>query len=147
MQPKDVELHDELRCQEIEAFLADRIYEFNVKSTGYADGRLLAGSVQDSTGAIIAGFNGHTWGACCEITHVWVHEQHRGQGLGSALIKAAESEAVRRGCEQVVLMTHSFQAPAFYERLGYERKFAIEGRPKGYANIVFVKQLRGKDGA
>ena len=45
-----VELHGESRCREIEAFLADRIYEFNVKATGYADGRLLAGTIQDDTG-------------------------------------------------------------------------------------------------
>jgi hypothetical protein len=27
----------------------------------------------------------------------------------------------------------------FYERMGYERKYAIEGRPKGYADIIYVK--------
>jgi GNAT superfamily N-acetyltransferase len=147
MQPNTVEFHDESRCQEIASFLADRIYEFNAKLTGYADGRLLAGSIHDDAGEIIAGINGYTWGGCCEITHLWVHERHRGQGLGSALVHAAESQAVRRGCEQVVLMTHSFQAPAFYEHLGYERKYVIEGRPKGYADIVYVKQLKGDDGA
>ena len=82
---KAVELHDESRCQEIDAFLADRIYEFNVQATGYADGRLLAATIQDDAGDIMAGINGHTWGGCCEITHVWVHEQYRGQGLGRAL--------------------------------------------------------------
>ena len=95
--------------------------------------------------SIIAGINGHTWGGCCEITHVWVHERYRGQGLGRALLHAAESEAVRRGCEQVVLLTHSFQAPRFYEHLGYDRKYEIEGRPRGYADIVYVKRLEGND--
>jgi len=47
----------------------------------------------------------------------------------------------------VVLTTHSFQAPEFYEHLGYERKYAIAGRPKGYTNIVFVKLLQGENGA
>ena len=136
-----VEFHDESRCLEIASFLADRIYEFNVKATSYADGRLVAGTIQDDAGEIIAGINGHTWGGCCVIEHVWVHERHRGQGLGKALMRAAESEAVHRGCEQVVLITHSFQAPEFYEHLGYERKYAIEGRPKGYADIIYVKRL------
>ena len=145
MRPKAVKLHDESRCREIDSFLADRIHEFNGKATGYLDGRLLAGTIQDATGEITAGINRHTWGGCCEITHVWVHERHRGQGLGKALVRAAESEAVRRGCEQVVLMTHSFQAPGFYEYLGYKRTYAIEGRPKGYADIVYVKRLKGKD--
>jgi ribosomal protein S18 acetylase RimI-like enzyme len=146
VQPNVVEFHDEPRCQEIDSFLADRIYEFNIKATGYFDGKLLAGTIQDDAGEIIAGINGYTWGGCCEIIHVWVHEQHRGQGLGTALVRSAESEAVCRDCEQVVLMTHSFQAPGFYEHLGYKRKYAIDNRPKGYTDIVYVKKLKGEDG-
>jgi ribosomal protein S18 acetylase RimI-like enzyme len=143
MQHRAVELHDESRCPEIEAFLVDRIYEFNVNATGYADGQLLAGTIRGDTGEIIAGINGHTWGGCCEITNLWVHEQYRGQGLGRALLHAAESEAVHRGCDQVVLITHSFQAPKFYEHLGYDRKFEIKDRPRGYTDIVYAKRLKG----
>ena len=146
MKFRAVELHDESRCKEIAMFLADRIYEFNVNATGYADGRLIAGTIQDDNGEIIAGINGYTWGGCCEITNLWVHERHRGEGLGRALVQAAEAEAVRRGCEQIVLMTHSFQAPKFYEHLGYDRKYDIEGRPRGHADIIYVKRLKRRDG-
>ena len=112
MHPGAVRFHDESRCREIESFLVDRIYEFNVEATGYDDGRLLAGTIHDDEGEVIAGINGHTWGGCCEIAHVWVHERHRGQGLGKALMEAAESEAERRGCEQVrIVDASSFQAP------------------------------------
>ena len=123
------------------SFLADRIYEFNATATGYVDGRLIAGCIRNDAGDIVAGFNGHTWGGCCELSHVWVDEQHRGQGLGAQLLRAAEAEAAARGCAQVVLATHTFQAPGFYERSGYERKYAIEGRPKGFADIIYVKVL------
>jgi lactoylglutathione lyase len=129
-------------CEALGTFLADRIYEFNVKATGYDDGMLLAGCVRNDAGDIIAGFNGHTWGACCELSHVWVDERYRGQGLGAALLRSAEAEAFARGCSQVVLATHSFQAPGFYERMGYDRKYAIEGRPKGYSDVIYVKVLR-----
>src|SRR4030095_8035426 len=87
----------------------------------------------------LRGFNGHTWGGCCELSNVWVDERYRGQGLRAALLRSAEAEAVARGCVQVVLATHSFQAPGFYERLGYERKYVIEGRQKGYADIIYVQ--------
>jgi GNAT superfamily N-acetyltransferase len=73
-----------------------------------------------------------------------VSEQHRGQGLGKTILLAAETEALRRGCDQMVLTTHSFQAPEFYERLGYERKYAIVGSPRNHSNIVFVKALEKK---
>jgi GNAT superfamily N-acetyltransferase len=132
---------DDAECQVLGTFLDDRIYEFNAKVTGYVDGRLLAGCVRDEAGAIIAGFNGYTWGGCCELSNVWVHEQHRGRGLGTRLLRSAETEAAARGCLRVVLATHSFQAPGFYERMGYERKCAIEGRPRGYEDVIYVKVL------
>lgn len=47
---------------------------------------------------------------------------------------------------QSVLLTHSFQAPGFYEHLGYERRYAIEGMPKGHSDIVYVKRLQGENG-
>lgn len=133
---------DDAECEKLGAFLADRIYEFNANETGYFDGKLLGGCVRNDAGEAVAGFNGHTWGGCCELSNVWVDERYRGQGLGARLLRSAEAEAVARGCVQVVLATHSFQAPGFYERLGYERKYVIEGRPKGYADIIYVKVLQ-----
>lgn len=136
-----VELCDEHECQRLDAFLVDRIYEFNSKTTGYTDGRLLGGRLRNATGEIIAAFNGHTWGGCCVVTHLWVHEAHRGLGFGRALLRAAEAEAMRRGCEQLVVSTHTFQAPAFYERLGYRRQAVVHDNPKGHANVTFVKRF------
>src|SRR5262245_11080843 len=120
-----VELCDDRACQELEAFLVDRIYEFNARATGYFDGRLVGGQLRNEAGEVIAAFNGHTWGGCCVVVHLWVHKTWRGRGLGRALMQAVEAEAVRRGCEQVVLSTHSFQAPGFYERLGYAKHAVI----------------------
>jgi GNAT superfamily N-acetyltransferase len=88
-------------------FLDDQINEFNFAATGYTDGALLASFVRDEQGAIVAGVYGWTWGGCCEIRYLWVHELRRGQGYGSRLLEAAEHEAKRRGCAQVVLDTHS----------------------------------------
>ena len=136
-----VELCGEAQCAQLEAFLIERIYAFNAQATGYFDARLLGGCVRDEAGELVGAFNGHTWGGCCVIAHVWVRSSHRRHGLGRKLLRAAEEEAMRRGCEQVVLSTHSFQAPAFYERLGYERQAVIAGQPKGHADFVYVKRL------
>jgi GNAT superfamily N-acetyltransferase len=137
-----ISLTNEPECEALGAFLADRIYEFNTKATGYFDGKLLAGCVRSISGEVIAGYNGYTWGGCCELTHVWVREDHRGRGLGAILLRSAEAEARARGCVQIVLATHDFQAPGFYERMGYDRKFVIEGRPSGHVDIIYAKTLR-----
>jgi GNAT superfamily N-acetyltransferase len=140
-------LPTEPECEALGVFLADRIYEFNTSATGYVDGRLLAGCVRNDSGEVIAGYDGYTWGGCCELTHVWVHEGHRGQGLGARLLHSAEAEARARGCVQIVLATHDFQAPGFYERMGFERKYTIEGRPRGHVDIIYAKSLRDQRGA
>lgn len=139
---RDVVLcRDDAECQALEAVLEQRIYEFNAKVTGYLDARLLAGCIRDEAGEVVAGFSGFTWGGCCELSNVWVDERHRGQGIGTRLLRRAEAEASSRGCLRIVLATHSFQAPGFYERMGYQRKCAIEGRPYGFEDIVYVKVL------
>jgi ribosomal protein S18 acetylase RimI-like enzyme len=136
-----VALLDETQCRTLETFLVDRIYEFNSHTTGYFDGRLLGGRVENKAGEVIAGVSGHTWGSSCEISNLWVDERHRGRGLGRTLLDTAEAEALGRGCAQIVVITHSFQAPDFYEHLGYERKCAIEDHPKGHSDIVLIKRL------
>lgn len=147
MPAKVVTFRNDAECEEIGTFLADRIYEFNARATGYFDGMLMAGCIRGDAGEIIAGFNGHTWGGCCELSHVWVDQRYRHQGLGTLLLRSAEAEAVARGCAQLVLATHDFQAPGFYERLGYERKYTIEGRPLRHANIIYVKILHAENDA
>lgn len=95
----------------------------------------------DASGNIVAGFAGHTWGGCCELTKLWVHGSQRGQGLGTDLVRAAEREATRRGCETIVLSTHSFQAPLFYEKRGFSKLCSIPGYPKGHEQVVYTKSL------
>lgn len=141
MRSNPVTLLDEAECQSLDSFLVERIHEFNAQATGHFDGRLLGGKILDGDGAVIAGFSGHTWGGCCVLDHVWVDEKQRGRGLGTSLLDAAEAEARQRRCSRVVLLTHSFQAPGFYEARGYERKYVIEERPAGHSDIVYVKLL------
>ncbi len=79
-----------------------------------ADGRIL--------GSIMFGYDGHRgwlWG-------VAVAPSHRRQGLGGALIRAAEAALAKRGCTKVNLQIREGNAAvaAFYERLGY----AVEPR-------------------
>jgi hypothetical protein len=127
MKPYIIEPSSEAEA-ELNSFLDERIYEFNVQSTGFRDGRPFSGVIKDESGNIIAAINGHTWGGCCHILHLWVHESKR-------------REAIRRGCTQSLVCTHSFQAPAFYERFGYVRQATIPNYPQGHMQHMYLKQF------
>ena len=121
-------------------YLEDRIYEFNSAATRIGAGEYLAFFVRERE-RIVAGICGNTWGGTCEVRQFWVEQSQRGRGLGTKLFQAAEREARRRGCTQIVLMTFSFQAPAFYERRGFEVLATIEDHPRGHRNLLMRKPL------
>jgi GNAT superfamily N-acetyltransferase len=121
-------------------YLEDRIYEFNSNVTGITDGKWLAITVREN-GRIAAGVCGNTWGGCLEIRQFWVEEAQRKQGLGTMLLGAAEQEARRRGCRQILLMTFTFQAPAFYAKRGFEIVAVVEDHPHGHKNLLLRKCL------
>jgi GNAT superfamily N-acetyltransferase len=75
------------------------------------------------------------------VKSLWVAKERRGSGLGSLLLTSAEQEAARRGCRQVLLTTHSFQAPAFYRRHGYREVVRVDDCPVGHAYILMAKAL------
>jgi ribosomal protein S18 acetylase RimI-like enzyme len=128
-------------ASEIETFLAEKVYEYNARTTGYFDGKSFSAVRRDSAGAIRAGISGYTWGGCCYISSLWVDESMRGRGMGTALVSAAEKHAASSGARRMLLATHSFQAPAFYQRLGYEQEAVIRDHPPGHANCFFAKSL------
>lgn len=122
-------------------YLEDRIYEFNSRATGISGGEWLAIFVRDERDRIVAGICGATWGGTCEVRQFWVEESRRRRGLGTKLLQAAEQEAQRRGCRQIMLMTFSFQAPGFYARNGFEVVASIEEHPRGHTNLLMRKQF------
>lgn len=125
------------------AELRQAVYEFNVGVTGYSDGASLGCLLRDERGQLMAGLDGFTWGGYGMIEWLWVRDDHRHAGLGARLVRAAEEESVARGCAVMRVNSHTFQAPDFYERLGYSRIAAVEDTPIGHGEVFFAKRLAG----
>jgi GNAT superfamily N-acetyltransferase len=64
------------------------------------------------------------------IAALVVDEQHRGRGIGRALVDELETEARQRGCGLLFLTTSERRddAHAFYEQLGFEQSGRRYGR-------------------
>lgn len=70
-----------------------------------------------------------------------VPERLRGQGVGTQLMAQAEVLAHEASCAGIWLDTFSFQAPAFYARLGYIPFGEITQYPPGASRFFLQKLL------
>jgi GNAT superfamily N-acetyltransferase len=93
------------------------------------------------TGETLGGLLGFTLWSVLFITHLILPESMRNIGLGRRLLIQAEDEAIRRGCHSAWLDTFSFQAPGFYEKLGYIVSETIEDHPSGHSRFFLKKRL------
>ena len=90
-------------------------------------------------GQVIGGAVGRTWGRCCELLELWVHQNHRGTRIGLQLVREFEAQAASRGCNVFYLTTFSFQAPDFYRRLGYQVRATVSGFSGDIAKHTMIK--------
>jgi len=82
-------------------------------------------------GRIAAGLAGETYCGWLFVKYLWVSDELRGRGVGRELMARAEARARELGCHSAWLDTFSFQAPGFYEKLGYE-EFGRLDYPPGH---------------
>lgn len=67
--------------------------------------------------------------------------ENRNKGIGRKLITEAEKEAKNRNCRFISLDTFSFQAPEFYEKLGFEKIGTETDFPKGFEKYYYRKKI------
>ncbi|MEZ0578531.1 GNAT family N-acetyltransferase [Nocardioides sp. MH1] len=84
-------------------------------------------------------------GGATEIKRMWVHQDWRGAGLGSRMLRHLEALAAERGATRVVLDTNEVlaEAIAMYERSGYRSVPRYEGSDP-HATHFFEKDLTAR---
>ena len=97
---------------------------------------------EDENGGKKAGLVGETFGNWLCIKYLFVSEELRGQGIGKKIVESAEEEAKKRGCKFSFVDTFSFQAPRFYQKLGYNEVFALTNYPYTGARYYYTKELK-----
>jgi GNAT superfamily N-acetyltransferase len=121
--------------------LEDGLTDFNAEATGILDAAWLAIFLRGDDGAALGGAYGWTWGGTCHLRYLFLPASLRGRGQGTALMRAVEEEARARGCTQMFLETHDFQAPKFYQRLGFAMVAELPNYPRGHRSLIMAKAL------
>lgn len=118
------------------------LVDYNASKIGPAVVEPLAIVLKDpESGAIIGGLWGESYYDWLFINFLIVPDDFRKRGVGSELMKKAEDIALSRGCAGIRLDTFSFQAPGFYEKLGYRIYGRLVNHPKGHERTYYCKEL------
>ncbi len=76
---------------------------------------------------------------------LWVEEKYRRQGLGRDLVLSAERLGRQKGYPASQTWTFSFQAPSFYQSIGYQIKGIYQGYCEGVIEYVLSKNFTESD--
>jgi GNAT superfamily N-acetyltransferase len=93
------------------------------------------------TGATDGGLTARIGFGWMFVELLFVPERLRGQGIGRQLMEQAEDVARQHGCVGIWLDTFTFQAPGFYEKLGYSIFGEIANYPPGSSRFFLRKHL------
>lgn len=118
-------IHARLRAYNARYMRDTGDFSFHIKEDGKTIGGIVAGGLGD----------------LLEVEFLYVDEECRGRGIGRRLLAHVEALARQRGLKRVLLNTYSFQAPAFYKKLGYTEALKLDPAFDGFTQSYFLKDL------
>ena len=124
--------------------LWDGLLRYNRKTAGPFHYSRIVLTARDPRGRVLGGLILQSYWMESYVELLWLSERARRLGLGRGLIAEAERRARRRGSVLLHLNTYSFQAPGFYEKLGFRRFGGMQGSPRGASRHFFVKNLAAR---
>jgi GNAT superfamily N-acetyltransferase len=128
--------------------LLQRLSGYGVEATG---GGLLSPNldisvaVESPTGEVVGGTSVSSRLSVMFPEVLWVADDHRGLGLGEAVVREAERQAREAGCGASQTWTFSFQAPGFYEKIGYQRIGFFDGYPGRITECILAKPFEDSE--
>ena len=96
---------------------------------------------ENEAGVIIGVITGRAYYNEVHIGDLIVDEAYRGTDIGSNLIKTVEKAYSNGKYGKISLTTFGFQAPGFYEKLGYSLEFVREDKDPKLSKYFYCKSL------
>jgi GNAT superfamily N-acetyltransferase len=97
--------------------------------------------LNDPDGKTVGGVLAEIYWGWLYIDLLWIDEELRRNGYGTSLMARIEEEARQMGATNAYLDTFSFQAPEFYENLGYHSFGELGDFPEGMRRFFMKKKL------
>lgn len=114
---------------------------YNIAQAGDPGVQSVAVLIEDDAGTAIGGLWGRIAFGWLFVELLGLPDAARGGGWGRALMERAESIAREAGCTGIWLDTYDFQAPGFYEKLGFTQFGKIADYPPGHTRFFYQKRL------
>lgn len=142
--PIEIALEEETPARDLQSVL-NGLLSYNRALEPESHYTKFAVFARDHKGGLRGGLTGALYFNALFIEYLWLDAPLRGQGVGRALMRCAEREALARGRDLVHLESMSFQAPGFYKSLGYVEYGRLEGYSDGAARVHFTRRLPSPD--
>jgi ribosomal protein S18 acetylase RimI-like enzyme len=128
----------------IARFVRSGLIKYNRTKAGKFEYSRVILSARDGSRSVVGGLVCELFWNAMYIELLWIADTARGRGHGRRLMRQAEQTARQHGRQLIYLSTYSFQAPEFYEKLGYRRFGELEGHPPGASRMFYVKRLSSR---
>lgn len=97
--------------------------------------------LHSNDGAVIGGLWAHTGYSWLTIDLLFVPAPLRGRGVGAALVRRSEEIGRERDCVGAYVAAFDFQAPRFYQHLGYTIFAVHKDLPPRHNHLHLSKRL------
>ncbi len=91
---------------------------------------------------LLGGISGEFRWSWCYVSKLVIDPKYQGKKYGTFLLEYIEKIAKTKKQIGVKLKTFSYQAPKFYEQLGFKEYGRLEDCPPGHAQILYYKTLK-----
>jgi len=102
----------------------------------------------EENGVVIGFVSGLTYRKWFYLSDLWVHENHRRNGLGTRLLTMMEDKIRALGMKHIYTWTSGMINPKFYEKMGYTAFTVFENfyEIDGYHQVGYRKDMENDKG-